>query len=79
MVEALVGCVAGAVLVDETARMMRAAGLTDIVLTPKPIYIQAMSEMQDPLYRRMLAHLPAGTTPADFITSLDVAGRKPGA
>ena len=32
MVEALVGCVAGAVLVSETERMAKEAGLTDIVL-----------------------------------------------
>ncbi|HRX87785.1 MAG TPA: methyltransferase domain-containing protein, partial [Phycisphaerae bacterium] len=76
MVEALVGCVAGAVLVDETERMMRAAGLTDIQLTPKPQYVQALGEMQDPLYARIVQALPAGTTPADYITSLDIAGRK---
>lgn len=77
MVEALVGCVAGTVLVDETHRMIRAAGLSDIVLTPKPIYVQAVSEMQGPLYRQMLGHLPPGTTPADFITSLDIQARRP--
>lgn len=36
MVEALVGCVAGAVLVEETKLMMQAAGLTETQLTPKP-------------------------------------------
>lgn len=79
MVEALVGCVAGAVLVAETERMMRDAGLTDIRLTAKPIYIQTMSEVQDPLYRKILEHLPTGASPGDYITSLDIAARKPGA
>lgn len=36
MVEALVGCIAGATLVDETQKMMELAGFTDITLTPKP-------------------------------------------
>jgi arsenite methyltransferase len=77
MVEALVGCIAGAVLVEDTRRMMQAAGFTDIRLTPKSIYLKTMSEMQDPLYRRIVEHLPAGTSPADFITRLDIAAMKP--
>lgn len=76
-VEALVGCVAGAVLVEETRAMVEAAGLRDIVLTPKPGYIESMSEWQDPLYRRIVSALPPGSTPADFITSLDISARKP--
>jgi len=76
MVEALVGCIARAVLVEETHQMMQAAGLGDIRLTPKPGYVAAFSEMQDPLYRRIVEKLPAGTTAADFITSLDIAATK---
>ena len=75
-VEALVGCVAGAVLVEETRAQAAAAGLTDIVLTPKPQYIDAMTNWQDPLYRKIVESLPAGTKPSDFITSLDVSARK---
>ncbi len=75
-VEALVGCIAGAVLVEETRRQMMDAGITEIVLAPKPEYIEAMTNWEDPLYRRIVESLPAGTIPADFITSLDIAGRK---
>jgi len=77
MVEALVGCVAGAVLVSETERMARDAGLVDIRLETRPEYVAAMSDWQDPLYARIVAALPAGTTPADFVTSLNVTARKP--
>ena len=77
MVEALIGCVAGAVLVIETERMARAAGLTDHVLTPKPDYVNAMTDWHDPLYRKIVEQLPAGTKPADFITSLEVKAYKP--
>lgn len=76
-VEALIGCVAGAVLVEETHAMARAAGLTDIVLTPKSQYIDAMTNWEDPLYRKIVESLPAGTRPSDFVTSLDVRARKP--
>jgi arsenite methyltransferase len=75
-VEALVGCIAGAVLVDEVRSAMRTAGLTDIQLTPKPEYIAAMTNWEDPLYRKIVQSLPAGTTPADYITSLDISARR---
>jgi SAM-dependent methyltransferase/protein-tyrosine-phosphatase/quercetin dioxygenase-like cupin family protein len=77
-VEALVGCVAGAVLVEETRAMAAAAGLSDLVLTPKPQYIDAMTDWQDPLYRKIIERLPAGSKASDFITSLDVSARKLG-
>ncbi|MCW5764456.1 MAG: arsenite methyltransferase [Phycisphaeraceae bacterium] len=75
-VEALVGCVAGAALVDELASMARVAGLTDVRIEPKAGYVQAMTAWQDPLYRRIIERLPDGTTPADFITSVDLSARK---
>jgi ubiquinone/menaquinone biosynthesis C-methylase UbiE len=74
--EALVGCVAGAVLVDETRAQAAAAGLSDIRLTSKPQYIDAMTNWEDPLYRKIVAALPAGSRPSDYITSLDVEAVK---
>jgi SAM-dependent methyltransferase len=75
-VEALIGCVAGAVLVSDTEQWMRAAGLIDVRLAPKPEYVRSVTSFEDPLYRQIVAQLPAGTTPADYITSLDIQGRK---
>jgi SAM-dependent methyltransferase len=77
MVEALVGCVAGAVLVSETERMAREAGLTDIRLKPKEGYVAAMTAWNDPLYQKIVEHLPAGSGPGDYITSLEVLASKP--
>jgi arsenite methyltransferase len=77
MVEALVGCVAGAVLVSETERMAREAGLAEVRLNPKPGYVAAMTDWQDPLYQKIVAHLPAGSGPGDYITSLEVTAVKP--
>ncbi len=78
-IEALVGCVAGAVLVTETERMARAAGLEQIVLNPRSAYVDGMVDWQDPLYQKILAALPAGAKPGDYITSLEITARKPGA
>ena len=75
-VEALVGCVAGAVLVEETRAQVIAAGLSEIVLTPKSHYIDALTNWEDPLYRKIVEALPPGSKPSDFITSLDVTARK---
>lgn len=75
-VEALIGCIAGAVLIEETREQALAAGLRDIVLTSKPQYIDAMTNWEDPLYRRIVGSLPSGTKASDFITSLDVSARK---
>ena len=74
--EALVGCVSGAVLVEETRAQMQAAGLVDIRLTPKSDYVEAMSSLGDPLYERIASGLPDGSTPTDYITSLDMTARR---
>jgi SAM-dependent methyltransferase len=75
-VEALVGCVAGAVLIEEIRAQATAAGLTDIVLTSKPQYIDAMTNWEDPLYKEIIAHLPKGAKVSDYVTSLDISARK---
>jgi len=77
MVEALVGCVAGAVLTSETERMAKAAGLENVVLTSKSGYVEGMVDWQDPLYQKIISHLPAGAKPSDYITSLEVTACKP--
>jgi SAM-dependent methyltransferase len=50
-IEALVGCIAGAVPIDDVDHMMRAAGLVDLRLTPKPEYVRALEQFEDPLYK----------------------------
>jgi len=77
MVEAFVGCIAGAALASDTERWAREAGLTDIVLKPKAEYVEAMTSFEDPLYKQIVAHLPPGAKPSDYITSLEVQARKP--
>jgi ubiquinone/menaquinone biosynthesis C-methylase UbiE len=76
MVAALVGCVAGAVMLEEYRAAMTTAGLTNIVLKPKPEYIAVLASFKDPLYGQIAAALPAGSTVADYITSLDITATK---
>ncbi len=74
---ALVGCIAGAVLVKETEKMIKAAGLVDAMFDAKSDYIDSMSEWSDPLYKEIAGKLPPGTKPGDFVTSLNIMARKP--
>ena len=76
-ITALVGCIAGAVLVEDTEAMMKASGLVDVVFDAKSAYIDSMSEWSDPLYKEIASKLPPGTKPSDFVTSLNMTARKP--
>ena len=76
MVEALIGCVAGAVLVSDTEQMAQATGLIDIRLNCRSGYVDGLVDGQDPLYQKIMAHLPPGSKPSDYITSLEVTARK---
>ncbi len=79
LVEARIGCVAGAALVSETGTMAKEAGLTEVILKPKAGYVEALTDWEDPLYKKLIEMLPAGTKPADCITSLEVQAKKPAA
>lgn len=76
-IAALVGCVAGAVLLEDYRSAIAKAGLVDVQLTPKPEYVATLASFEDPLYQEIAKALPKGATAADFITSVDVKARKP--
>ena len=76
MVEALVGCVAGAVTLGETESMVAGAGLADIDIQVKPGYAEAMTEWNDPLYQKILEELPSGSRASDYIVSANVTAKK---
>ncbi len=75
-VEAYIGCISGAILIDDYTGMMRDAGLADIEVTVKED-VDPTEDVQDPLYQKIKAQLPAGTRPTDFIVSIDVRARRP--
>jgi SAM-dependent methyltransferase len=77
-VEALVGCIAGAALVEETKAMVAGAGLVDAQFETESDYVDRMVGWSDPLYREITSKLPPGSKPSDFVTSLKVTARKLG-
>lgn len=76
-VEAWIGCIAGAALVDQLRSMMVAAGLAGIRLVPKPAYVGALAAGGDPLHRGVQEALPAGTALGEVVTSMDISAVKP--
>lgn len=78
-VQALVGCIAGAVLVDDTRAMVEAAGLVNAQFTADASYMDQMASWNDPLYREIAAQLPLDTRASDFVTSLKVTAERPSA
>ena len=76
MAAALVGCVAGAVLVEETRALLEKTGFRSIVLTPKPDYVRGMQEWNDPIYEKIAKTLPEGREMADYVVSLSVEAKK---
>lgn len=77
LAEALVGCVAGAVLLDDVWAAANDAGLTKIAITVKHDYVAVMENLQDPLYREILDLLPPGEHLSDYIVSAAISAHKP--
>jgi SAM-dependent methyltransferase len=75
-IEALVGCVAGAELVDSVRAAVLGAGLTELEMTAKPQYIEAMTDWQDPLYQKIAESLPEGARMSEYVVSLDITARR---
>ena len=73
---ALVSCVAGAVLVDETIKMAKQAGLADIQIDKKSYSIDVMADCNDPLYKQAKESLPCGAKLSDYIVSVNVTAFK---
>jgi arsenite methyltransferase len=73
---ALVSCVAGAVLLDETITMAKQAGLKDIEVTEKTYTIDVMVDCNDPIYKQVTEYLPEGTKISDYVVSVDIMAFK---
>ncbi|KKR03897.1 MAG: Methyltransferase type 11, partial [Candidatus Uhrbacteria bacterium GW2011_GWF2_39_13] len=72
-VSALVGCVAGAVLTDETEKMIKDAGFSEFRFEKKSGYVDKMTQWNDPLYLSIIELLPKGDKLSDYITSLNIS------
>jgi SAM-dependent methyltransferase len=74
----LIGCISGASLLETIREDAEASGLADVTLLTKSGYVDAMVDWQDPLYREIIAKLPSGDRPSDYITSVEITGKRPG-
>jgi SAM-dependent methyltransferase len=75
-VAALVGCIAGAVLLDRTKEMINNAGLKIGNVTEKATNIELMLDCQDPLYAQVKECLPEGAKIEDYVVSVDITAMK---
>jgi len=73
---ALVGCVAGAVLIDETITMAKQAGLKDVEVIEKAYNIDVMVDCNDPIYKQVMEYLPEGMKISDYVVSVDITAFK---
>ncbi len=75
-VSALIGCLAGAVWLDETKAMIASAGLINLQVTLKNSNLEAMAECNDSLYQAVRRDLPPGRKLSDYIVSADLTASK---
>jgi arsenite methyltransferase len=79
MVTALVGCVAGAVTIDQTIKMAETAGLTNIQWTAKEYNVDVMEDCNDKLYQSVKQTLGPEAKLSDYIVSANFTAQKPDA
>ena len=75
-VELLVGCIAGAVLVDESVKMARDAGLVSVETKCTSYPVDEQFETVVPGIGKVLDLLPKGKKPGDYVTSMLLTGGK---
>lgn len=75
-VTALVGCVAGAVLVSDTEAMIKDAGFSEYDFDNKSGFIDKMTKWNDPLYLSIIEMLPKNEKLSSYITSLNITVEK---
>ncbi len=75
-VSALVGCVAGAVLLEETKKMITLAGLVETQVSIKKYNMDIMDNCNDSLYQSVRRFLPEGKKLSDYVVSADITACK---
>jgi arsenite methyltransferase len=75
-ISALVGCISGAVLLDETKKMIKTAGLTEVQIAVKKYNIDVMDNCNDSLYQTVRKCLSQGEKLSDYVVSADITAYK---
>jgi ubiquinone/menaquinone biosynthesis C-methylase UbiE len=73
----LVGCISGAVTINETIQMAQTAGLVNIQYKAKEFVIEVMEDCNDQLYHEIKELLAPDEKLSDYIVSVDVTASKP--
>lgn len=76
-VEAWVGCIAGASLLDDVEAMARAAGLVDLRRVSKSEALDLLLAPEAPLTQLVRSNLPDGVGLSDLVASMTFVARKP--
>ena len=75
-VSALIGCVSGAVLLEETKKMIASTCLADTHISIKKYNVDIMDNCNDSLYQSVHKHLPAEKKLSDYVVSVDITAYK---
>jgi len=75
-VSALIGCVSGAVLLEETKKIIALAGLSDTHISIKKYNVDIMDNCNDSLYQSVRKHLLAEKKLSDYVVSVDITANK---
>jgi SAM-dependent methyltransferase len=75
-IESYVGCVAGAIPIDEYEKIVRASGLKDVRVTVKGNSSCILPDTKDPLGRAILDNLGEDSRLDDYVVSVYVQGHK---
>jgi SAM-dependent methyltransferase len=71
-VSALIGCVSGAVLLEETKKMIASTCLGDTHISIKKYNVDIMDNCNDSLYQSVRRHLPTEKKLSDYVVSVDI-------
>jgi SAM-dependent methyltransferase len=75
-IEAYVGCIAGAVHMDDYAGLVKNAGLQNVKLTVSGNSFAIAPDTRDPRVRAVLDSLEAGTAISDYVASVYIEAEK---
>jgi len=75
-VEAYVGCVAGAVLIDDYKRIVKASELKNVKVTVKGTSACIDPDTKDPIGKAILSGLKKGDSLQDYVASVNIEGSK---
>lgn len=78
LVAALIGCVSGALQIEDYRALVGAAGFSEVSFEEQPAFVEAVTQSDDPLYTPIVAQLPPETSLGDYVTSVTIRATKPG-